>query len=130
MNIEHKSVMTVKITYTEASEALKSYQKDMLSELWSSCANEYSNLDFMYLLLEGTNTSWFQYMIEKHGIPWIDDTGANQLTDFVEWYPNVFFSDDVLEQCDKDTEFFIGDYDSKGEYYGRALDTKKILSNI
>ena len=130
MKIEHKSVMTVKITYTEASEALKDYQKDMLQELWCSCSKDYRTVDFMFRALEGPNSDWFQDMIEKHGIPWIDGTGVNQLIDLVESYPNVFFSDDVLEQCDKDTEFFIGDSDSKGEYYGRALDTKKILSNI
>lgn len=122
--------MTVKITYDEASEALKSYQKDMLNELWSSSKGT-PTLDFMFRLLEGPNSDWFQDMIEKHGIPWLDGTGANQLIDLVESYPNVFFSDDVLEQCDKDTEFFIGDYCYRNdEYYGRALDTKKILSNI
>lgn len=129
MKIEHKSVMTVKITYTEAAEALKVYQKDMLSELWSSSKGT-PTLDFMFRLLEGTDSDWFQDMIEKHGIPWLDGTGASQLTDLVELYPNVFFSDDVLEQCDKDTQFYIGNIDQNGEFYGTMLDNKTILSNF
>ena len=130
MKIEHKSVMTVKLTYAEASEALKSYQKDMLSELWCSCSKEYNNLDFMYRLLEGPNSDWFQDMIEKHGILWMDAVNTSEIYDLIVSYPGVFFSADVLDQCDKDTQFYIGNIDQKGEYYGMMLDNKTILSNI
>lgn len=130
MKIEHKSVMTVKITYAEATEALKVYQKDMLSELWCFCAKEYNNLDFMYRLLEGTNSDWFQDLIEKHGILWMDADGACGTIELIESYPHVFISDDVLDQCDKDTQFYIGNVDQNGEFYGTMLDNKKILSNF
>ena len=122
--------MTVKITYAEATEALKVYQKDMLSELWCFCAKEYNNLDFMFRLLEGTNSDWFQDMIEKHGIPWLDADGACGTIELIESYPHVFISDDVLDQCDKDTQFYIGNIDQNGEFYGMMLDNKKILSNF
>jgi hypothetical protein len=140
MKIEHKSVMTVKITYAEATEALKVYQKDMLNELWfnelwCSCEKqpifpENNLVEFMYRLLEGPNSDWFQDMIEKHGILWMDADGACGTIELIESYPHVFFSDDVLEQCDKDTQFYIGNIDQNGEFYGMMLDNKKILSNF
>lgn len=130
MKIEHKSVMTVKITYAEATEALKSYQKDMLNELWSSCSKDYSTVDFMYRWFEGTDSSWFQDLIEKHGILWLDADGACGTIELIESYPHVFISDDVLDQCDKDTQFYIGNVDQNGEFYGTMLDNKKILSNF
>jgi hypothetical protein len=135
MKIEHKSVMTVKITYAEATEALKVYQKDMLSELWSSCEKQPSfpenNLvEFMYRLLEGPNSDWFQDMIEKHGIPWLDADGACGTVELIYVHPHVFFSADVLDQCDKDTQFYIGNIDQNGEFYGTMLDNKKILDNF
>lgn len=130
MKIEHKTVTTVKITYDEATAALKEYQKDMLNELWCSCAKEYSNLDFMYLLLGGTESDWFQDQIEKHGILWMDAIGASKIAEHVESYPNVFFTSEILDQCDKDTQFFICNEDHNGEFYGSMLDNKTILSNI
>jgi len=121
--------MTVKITYAEATEALKVYQKDMLSELWSSSKGT-PTLDFMFRLLEGTDSDWFQDMIEKHGILWMDADGACGTIELIESYPHVFISDDVLDQCDKDTQFYIGNVDQNGEFYGTMLDNKKILSNF
>lgn len=129
MKIEHKTVMTVKITYAEASEALKSYQKDMLNELWCSCTKEY-NTEILYRLLEGPNSDWFQDMIEKHGILWMDAVNTSEIYDLIVSYPSVFFSPEVLDQCDKDTQFYIGNIDQNGEFYGMMLDNKKILSNI
>ena len=129
MKIE-RNITVVKTTTEEASDSLRIYQQDMIHQLWMSYKEDHyekpgygyvTQREFMRRLLDGPDTDWFQDLIEKYHVHWIDQPAYGGRASLIERFPGVFFPGDVLDQAEQNTQFFLDD---------RQLSTELILNNF
>ena len=139
----HNNVMKIKnnvtiieTTYDEMIANLRSYQQDMIYDLFISACPEGSTAaqksEFLLkLLTEGQGSEWFENLIEKHSIHWLswdpDHNRHTELQDLIESFPYVFGIGTTIEEI-VDNNFDENVFEVWVS--GHKLNSKTIWSNI
>jgi hypothetical protein len=132
VNTTIKKVLQIELTMDDVRGSLKNHQQDMLHDLASALkANDaFQQYEIFWNLLQGERSEWFQNMIEKHGIYWIETpTFCDGFIELIEGFPHIFIHDAVNLFADVDestlTVYLINNNGSKIK-----CDSKKIIDNL
>jgi len=105
VNTTIKKVLQIELTMDDVRGSLKNHQQDMLHDLATALkANDaFKQYEIFWNLLQGQRSEWFQNMIEKHGIYWIDTpTFCDGFIELIEGFPHIFIHDAVNLFADVD----------------------------
>lgn len=101
MKISNKLV--VQITYQDVVDKIHAFQRDQIREIvahyFKGCKGVPGEFvddvtTFTSRLIEGTDSEWFQNLVEDAGVPWLEvPMDAREATALIENYPNTILGD-------------------------------------
>jgi len=105
VNTSIKKVVKIELTMDDVRGSLNNHQQDMLHDLAGALKanNAFQQYEIFWNLLQGERSDWFQNMIEKHSIFWIQTpTFCDGYIELIEEFPHIFIHNAVNLFADVD----------------------------